>query len=1346
MTGFGVANPAFGGASISAAGDGSGYDEPDAASFRSSGVAKSFDADGDDVYGSAGTFFFGLGGDANVNGQPFARHSASPPDWVTGVSAGADFNSVAEYSTYSPIDDPTVEPAADVADWSRSAIGLATRGGAGTWSEILTFTIDASAPAVFRLGVMAGNESNDDGRWDPAGLRLSVDGGGAVEVTDLPVIDTSTVGMVFFDVATDGTGGSFSLEGQQRLDGQGPSIAGLTFDDPNAGILAGYDFDDGAGNATTAVTVGSPRVIASSFTTGAGLNDFISNNANGLAEATDAEGAEFGTANPISFGGAQSDFGFTDMDNADDLETAVGNGDYMAFTVSPNGNYVLNLSRFTFRTRANQADNSAERWALFSSVDGFEGEAWIATGETTDIGSWSGDSNRVVVDLSDARFQALSGPVTFRLYIHGGDSNSGSATLFDKVLLMGTTGEGDPPVIDYFVVAHTETDGTAKVAWSVTDATSVSLLDASGLPVDGVSGAQGTADVSYDPGDSFTLVADRDGVERTASRDAPDSPAAAGVVTFTFSEATGVGDAGGVVNRRDPSDVIKVGDTWHVWYSRMTGGVTSGYDATVWHATSTNSGHDWVEQGEAVARGGEGEFDEVSVFTPNILHHDGTYYLYYTGITDADGDGGIGDDETAIGVATSDSPYGPWTKPAGNPVLEVSADATRFDSFRIDDSCMAVRGGKVWLYYKGRGVGLSSTETKMGVAVGETGLGPFVRQNDGDPVQPGGHEVQIWVDENEGVYSMVNGVGPSDLTHTIQVAADGLNFFKYADISVTEPSAPGLFRRELTDSSAGGRPDWGIRMVSSSGSRYLGRYEIDIPVPMVTFDFDAVTGVGPETGIYRRDPSDVIKVGDTWHVWYSKPEGAANGPSTIWHATSTNAGMDWVEQGMAVPRGTDSWDSDSAFTPNILLHGGTYYLYYTGVGPDYWTTSGYVEEQKFRIGVAYSDSPYGPWTKHDGNPILVPSGDTTKFDSFRVDDSCLAVRDGKIWLYHKGRPWGLGATETKMGVVIADDPLGPFVRQNDGDPVQLGGHEVQIWMDRHQGVYSLVGSVGPDELTHTIQYASDGMDFRFYADVSTSDPSAPGMYRSELTDPSAGGMPEWGMHGVSSLGRFAVDFNESMLTRIVLDPGTIVEGNRVGDVVGALSVTNGADHAFEMLPILNPDAFVVSGAEVSAGTVFDTSISSGLGLFVRASSDDATVDGYFDVEVLAADGLRKWRLDQFGAAVLAQPDLEATVWGDDANPDGDAFANRSEFTADTLPMDAGSFLRIESFASDGGLVEMSWSGGVEATQYLESSPTLDAGDWTVEASYPPPTPVSNFWSGVAEPEGDARFYRIRVER
>ncbi|MEI6892463.1 MAG: hypothetical protein V5783_09855 [Pontiella sp.] len=205
-------------------------------------------------------------------------------------------------------------------------------------------------------------------------------------------------------------------------------------------VIAGYDFDDGNSNATQAVTVKDPLVTASDYTTGAGLNDIINQgNGNSNYSLLDAEGNVLGTANGFEFGSARSNFGFTDMNNSSNLNLAINNNDYMTFTVTPTNGYVLDLSRFTFRTRVNHLNNSADRWALFSSKGGFTNGAEIVTGQTTDEGGWTNSSNNVVIDLwTEPELQGVTNAVTFRLYIYGGNAYTSSATLFDKVTMNGS--------------------------------------------------------------------------------------------------------------------------------------------------------------------------------------------------------------------------------------------------------------------------------------------------------------------------------------------------------------------------------------------------------------------------------------------------------------------------------------------------------------------------------------------------------------------------------------------------------------------------------------------------------------------------------------------------------------------------------------------------------------------------------------------------------------------------------------------------------------------------------------------------------------------------------------------
>lgn len=289
------------------------------------------------------------------------------------------------------------------------------------------------------------------------------------------------------------------------------------------------------------------------------------------------------------------------------------------------------------------------------------------------------------------------------------------------------------------------------------------------------------------------------------------------------------------------------------------------------------------------------------------------------------------------------------------------------------------------------------------------------------------------------------------------------------------------------------------------------------------FSTQKVAGIGHEPGVCRRDPSDVIKVGETYYVWYSKvargqrlyPSGYA---ASVWCATSTDDGRSWAERGQAVGKGPKgAFDSHGVFTPNILAHGGKYYLYYTAVGSGF-TNSGYSEQGKARIAVAVSDSPDGPWTKPESNIVIEPSKDKSRFDSFRCDDSALLVHEGKIWLYYKGRQWGRTPRFTKMGVAVATDPLGPFVKQNDGEPVQPEGHEVVIWTEG-DGVVSLVTSAG-----RGVYYSTDRLRFKKIASEFTGKLMAPGAYRRDLTDPRDTSGLRWGIAMVPGKDPYLVRF------------------------------------------------------------------------------------------------------------------------------------------------------------------------------------------------------------------------------
>ncbi|MCP5118656.1 MAG: sulfatase-like hydrolase/transferase, partial [bacterium] len=175
-----------------------------------------------------------------------------------------------------------------------------------------------------------------------------------------------------------------------------------------------------------------------------------------------------------------------------------------------------------------------------------------------------------------------------------------------------------------------------------------------------------------------------------------------GIKPVKFRYETAIAHERDVV-RRDPSDVIRVGDNYYVWYTKVTRqdeDYPSGYNGSVWYASSPD-GHRWEEKGLCVAPGADDAWDGHGVFTPNILAFDGKYYLYYTAVPEPFDP--AESTPTAIGVAVSSSPDGPWRKFEANPVLRpVLERPEAFDSFRVDDASLIVREDEIWMYYKGR--------------------------------------------------------------------------------------------------------------------------------------------------------------------------------------------------------------------------------------------------------------------------------------------------------------------------------------------------------------------------------------------------------------------------------------------------------------------------------------------------------------------------------------------------------------------------------------------------------------------------------------------------------------------
>jgi len=263
----------------------------------------------------------------------------------------------------------------------------------------------------------------------------------------------------------------------------------------------------------------------------------------------------------------------------------------------------------------------------------------------------------------------------------------------------------------------------------------------------------------------------------------------------------------------------------------------------------------------------------------------------------------------------------------------------------------------------------------------------------------------------------------------------------------------------------------GLSMAKESGQ---------VPPELTTPNYRVtqLAGIGHDAALDRQDPSNVIKVGDRYYVWYTqRRRGVHPYASTIYFATSED-GIEWQDRGEALGKGgKEEWDSFGVITPYVVVFGGKYYLYYTGTSPKGEFKSRGPDGTLRHIGVAIADSPDGPWKRFAGNPILSPvKGDN--WENLLVDDTHVIRRDGKWWLYYKGGHRTIQAEDTQWGLAIGDEPTGPYVR-HPANPL-IGGHTVCVWPHR-EGVAALIDMAGPERFT--VQWSSDGIHFQRAAKI-----------------------------------------------------------------------------------------------------------------------------------------------------------------------------------------------------------------------------------------------------------------------
>ena len=341
------------------------------------------------------------------------------------------------------------------------------------------------------------------------------------------------------------------------------------------------------------------------------------------------------------------------------------------------------------------------------------------------------------------------------------------------------------------------------------------------------------------------------------------------------------------------------------------------------------------------------------------------------------------------------------------------------------------------------------------------------------------------------------------------------------------------------------RPD---NLISSAMERVFSTYGYskDQESPFFSgFKYSQLKGLGKEAGITRRDPSKVVKIGDTYYVWYTRrqtnyaPRYSGQNAirddhldkqdrdrpltdwdlSEIWCAQSKD-GYSWKELGQAITHGTNkSYYGRSVCTPDILVADGRFYLFFQAIRNPYLTRS------RNSIGLAISDMPSGPWRIME-KPVLLPgragmwdgekdiniAKEAGDWDSHKIHDPYVMPWKGKYWLYYKGRPMGFRESTHRndglgWGVAVSDSPEGPYLKSSY-NPVTNSGHETFLY-PLGRGLVAITSLEGPE--MNTVQYSEDGINFHVVGKVSLP-PVAAGPYIGDGEgDNKLGAGVEWGL-------------------------------------------------------------------------------------------------------------------------------------------------------------------------------------------------------------------------------------------
>ncbi|MBO5094884.1 MAG: glycoside hydrolase family 43 protein [Lachnospiraceae bacterium] len=261
------------------------------------------------------------------------------------------------------------------------------------------------------------------------------------------------------------------------------------------------------------------------------------------------------------------------------------------------------------------------------------------------------------------------------------------------------------------------------------------------------------------------------------------------------------------------------------------------------------------------------------------------------------------------------------------------------------------------------------------------------------------------------------------------------------------------------------------------------------------------------THIYTADPSAHVYDGKLYiypsHDIPHNGEDNDNGDEyqmEDYHVlTMDSIDAECVDHGVALHKKDVPWVTSQMWAPDAVYKNGKYYLVFPARD----------QEGNFRLGIASSDKPEGPFTAEESYIE----------GSYSIDPAAFVDDDGKVYVYFGGL-WGGQLEKYQSGqfdpdaaepapqepalsprcAVMSDDmlsfekaPVGIEILDENGKPLLAGDEDRRYfegpWMHKYQGKYYLSYSTGT---THYIVYATG------------DHPLGPFTYRGRVMEPVIG--------------------------------------------------------------------------------------------------------------------------------------------------------------------------------------------------------------------------------------------------